>query len=223
MLKFIINILTLLSGTTLLFAQADSIVSNEKKASLGLRPAYDIGKKIWSRYRGGNIDQIALHLNYNNHIAGIVWGKEQMPFTTDRYDFFTSGSYFKLEYAYNFYENWPGTSNEITLGIRYAHATFDYTLYRFQRIPSVPVFMPADETFSREFKRLDAHWLEITSAVRAEIFRGLYLELHISGKYYLNGKRPQNFGLIYIPGFHTTNVSKFGFGLGYGISYYLRL
>ncbi len=204
---------------SVLHAQSDS-VSVQKEKKYGLRIGYDIGKKIWSRYKGGNIDEFNLHFSYKNHIIGVIAGKEDMIYDSERYNFSTNGTYFKLEYAYNFYENWEGTENEITLGIRYGHASFDYVLHKFQRIPASTVLPAVYEYPEKTYSGLHAHWLEVVSSIRAEIFHGLYLELHVSGKYFIKGTQPENFGMVYVPGFYTTNISHFGFGLGYGISYH---
>ncbi|NPA43236.1 MAG: hypothetical protein GXO27_04310 [Chlorobi bacterium] len=220
MSRFIINlfiiIIPLITG-----AQADTLARKFPRISVtGIRVGYDIGKKAWSLYKEGNIDEINVYVNFGNHILGIRGGREDMPVRFPLYGFHTTGTYFKAEYAYNFYENWPGMRNEITVGVRYGTARFDYRLDYLIRLPVSPLYSPDTLYPGTRWNGLRARWLEASASVKAEIYKGFFLELHVSGKYFLGGTRPENFGLVYIPGFYITNISRFGFGLGYGISYF---
>jgi len=208
---------------TFAHAQADSARRYSRYLPTGIRIGYDAGKKIWSIYHQGNIDEFNMHINFHKHIAGFRWGRESMPYHAFRYTFFTTGQYWKIGYSYNFYDNWPGMRNEITVGLRYGAARFDYRLTSLTRIPLSPLFSTDTVPLNRTYRGLKARWLETVALVRAEIWKGLFLEIHAEGKVFLNGTPPENFGLIYIPGFYTTNISGFGFGLGYGISYFFDL
>jgi hypothetical protein len=203
----------------------DSITVKKNSRHLldGVRISYDLGKRLWASYKNGRIDQVSFFLSRGKHIAGFYYGNEQMPYVSPRYVFSVTGNYFKLEYAYNFFDNWPGMRNEIDLGIRYGQARFDYFLTSYELTPAFPGYTAVHVQTAREYNRLKASWIEASVNVRAEIFKGFFLDLSVSGKYFLNGSKPDNFSLIYIPGFYTTNISRFGFGLGYGISYYLDL
>ena len=184
-----------------------------------VRIGYDAGKKIYARLNGGNMDVAYLNLGYKNHILEFFVGKEAMPYVHQNYMFQTAGSYFKLGYAYNFYDNWGNMHNEITLGLRYGSANFAYDLQGFSFSAPAEIMSSYEWTGHHAYPGLYASWIEIGASVKAEIFHGLYLDLFVSGKRMAKGIPPQNFGLLYVPGFFKTNVSGFGFGLGYGVSY----
>ncbi|NPA46727.1 MAG: hypothetical protein GXO24_05875 [Chlorobi bacterium] len=222
MRTFIFSILTLLA---LAVAPAQTDTSAVKKTSpfagrMHLRLGYDIGKKIWSHYRHGNIDQAYLNLGYGNHIFELTAGTETMPYTHPTFSLVSEGRYWKAGYHYNFYDNWGDMHNEITLGIRYARAAFDY------RLDQIHIDYPAPydhwsytRNGSVRFDRLHAWWLELTTAVRAELFHNLYLDLYVSGKWMPRTPQAGDMTAVYVPGFYRTNVSHFGFGLGYALSY----
>ena len=215
MLKYIISIV--LTGIFWsVSAQWDSLPPAERP---GIRLAYDIGKKAWSVYRGGNIDDIRLTLQYRDHRLDMTFGRENMPYEHEWYRLQADGYYWKAGYAYNFFENWGDMRNDVTLGMAVAKARFDYRLLSYTRLPLTPVFDPVTVETDEYYPGLSAFWLEVTSAVRAELWKGLFLELHVSGKYMLRGSGDDRVGLVYVPGFYTTNISRFGFGLGYKISY----
>ena len=184
-----------------------------------LRTGYDVGKKIWSRYRQGNIDHLYLLAGYGNHMLEWTGGKEIMPYRHPTFSMMASGYYWKVGYHYNFYDNWGDMHNEITLGVRYGHANFSYEL-RDIRIDYPP---PYEGTYLNPgplyFPHLRAWWLELATAVRAELFHHFYLDLMIAGKWMPRIPQAANMTAVYVPGFYQTNISHFGFGLGYGISY----
>jgi len=216
MLKYIISILGLLTFFTGNAQKKDSLPPALRP---GVRLGYDVGKKLWALSKKGNVDEFQLTFNYRNHRLSVIYGKENMPYVHPRYVFRAQGNYFKAGYAYNFYDNWGDMRNDITLGVHLARASFGYMLQSAVRIPLSPVFSPEEIILNKSYTGLHATWIEAVSSVRAEIFKGLFLELHVSGKYYLSGTPPENFGLVYIPGFYTTNISRFGFGMGYRVSY----
>ncbi len=221
---FIINLLLTVSA----FAQPQDTTGRNTGFSswikeTHLRLGYDLGKKIYSKLNGGNMDAAYLNLGYRNHILELFAGKEQMPFVHPSYTFVTTGTYYKIGYAYNFYENWGNMHNEITLGLRYGNAGFSYDLQRIAYDAPTPEMPAYVWTGHRSYSGLHAGWIEVGATLKAEIFHGVYLDLFLSGKRLLGGSKPDGFDLLYVPGFFRTNVSGFGFGIGYGISYRLGL
>ncbi len=219
--RYIISFVFLLA-TVKTIAQQDTISPVKKSRPYAIRIGYDIGKKIWSGINRGNIDEIHLQFSRRKNIIGFYAGTERMPYVHPEYQFVTKGRYIKIEYAYNFYENWGDMHNAITLGFRYGRAFFDYHITSVSTAPQAFWPQRVMDTDIR-YNNLNAHWLETTASVKTEIFHGFFLELYVSGKYFLNGSHPANFDILYIPGFYRTNISRFGFGLGYGISYRIGL
>ncbi len=220
-LKYIINPVLFLTIHMAKAQTSDTVPGQPHRLTIGA--GYDIGKKMWSRFQHGNIDEIHLNFSRDNHSLSIFYGVENMPYATNRYRFQSTGRYFKIEYAYNFFENWGNMHNEINVGLRYAKSHFDYHIIEIQiinpRNPSEELTYYPRITLPN----LHAQWLELTANIKVEILPRLYVELYISGKRFLSGTKPENFDLIYIPGFYQTNISGFGFGLGYGIAYHFGL
>ena len=204
----------------------DSSLTEKKKSpkekKYFIRPGYDIGKKIWASTRGGKLDEFSVDAGYKRYRLDLIYGLEQNPLDFKKYRFDVQGSYWKAGISYNAYENWPGTDNDITIGLRYAQAKYFYHIRQAVIYPygaqGEPVIWELNETT----RKLQARWIEVISSVKTEIFRGLYLELRIAGKYLLKADEPTHFESVYIPGFFKTNISKFVFGMGYGISYKIK-
>jgi len=184
-----------------------------------VRIGYDIGQKIYARINNGNIDAAYFHLAYKNHILEFTGGKVLMPYHHSFYAFVTAGNFNNIGYAYNFYENWGKMRNEITLGFRYGTANFSYDIQQIYIPSSLPEMPDYHWVGHRYIHRLHANWVEVEASIKAEIYRGLFLDLFIMGKRMIGSTKPENFDILYVPGFNRTNISKFGFGLGYGISY----
>ncbi len=184
-----------------------------------IQPGYDIGKKIFSLTQKGNIDEINLTAGYKKYRLEVIYGLENRPLDFKKYTLDESGSYLKVGLGYNFYENWPGTDNEITLGFRYGQSRYNYTVKKALIYPPDPREDPMWWDINRSYANLTARWVEVVSAVKTEIFKHFYLELRIAGKYMIRQSNPENFESVYVPGFFKTNISGFGFGMGYGISY----
>lgn len=203
-------------------AQTDSSARAEKRPvprPWSLRVGYDIGKKIWASANGGQIDQAYLWLSYGNHLVEITGGRESMPYRHTTYGLQATGYYIKVGYHYNFYENWGNMRNEITWGIRYAQSRFGYDLqYLDIRYPG-----PEGTVYHWEGHRysppVTARWLETVVTVKAELKWHIYLDLFVAGKWIPRIPQVGYMEAVYIPGFYETNVSHFGFGLGYGVSY----
>ncbi len=132
----------------------------------------------------------------------------------------TSGSYAKIGFDYNAYENWLGMRNSINLGLRYGFSSFNQELLSYRIYTDNPVFPSEVVTTPQEFKGLTAHWAEFIFSVKTELLNNLYLSINLQLKRKLAESEPENFGNLYIPGFNRTyDYSEFGVGYGYSISY----
>lgn len=130
------------------------------------------------------------------------------------------GSYAKIGFDFNAYDNWKGMDNSINLGLRYGFSTFKEDLIYYRVYSSEPVFSSETIYDSQEFSGLKAHWAEFILSVKTEVFKNLYLGLNLQLKLNLSETAPENFANLYVPGFNRTyDYSKFGAGYGYSVSY----
>ncbi len=136
----------------------------------------------------------------------------------------TSGSYAKIGFDYNAYDNWLGMENAITLGLRYGFSTFKQELTSYRIYTDNPAFPTQTIYEPQEFTGLTAHWAELIVGVKTEILNNLYLSINAQLKRKITEDEPENFGNLYIPGFNRTyDYSKFGVGYGYSISYLIPI
>ena len=144
------------------------------------------------------------------------------------YQYTTNGSYIKVGAEHNTYENWFGMDNQITIGGRYAFSTFSHTLDNFSFFSSDRFFSPAGFDIGSEeaieFSNLNASWLELVLAIKAELFANIYLGVSVRLAHLVSNKDPENFRNLWIPGFNkVTENSRWGVGFNYSISYFLPL
>src|SRR5690606_6883750 len=156
--------------------------------------------------------------------AAVELGNEKKdwiePYVTSK----TSGSYAKIGFDYNAYENWLGMENAITLGVRYGFSSFKQGLVNYRIYTDNPAFPSQLITDSEEFNGLTAHWAEVIIGIKTEIFNNLYLSINAQIKRKITESKPENFANLYIPGFNRTyDYSEFGVGYGYSISYLIPI
>lgn len=136
----------------------------------------------------------------------------------------TSGSYLKIGFDFNAYENWLGMQNAITLGLRYGFSTFKHDLLSYEVYTSDPTFPTETVTEPIEYKSLNAHWAELIVGIKTELVNNLYLSLNLQLKRKFSETIPEDFDNLYIPGFNRTNdFSEFGVGYGYSLSYLIPI
>ena len=132
----------------------------------------------------------------------------------------TKGSYAKIGFDYNAYENWLGMENSINLGLRYGFSTFSQELLSYRVYTDNPAFPTEVVTTPMEFSNLSAHWAEFIFSIKTELLNNLYLSINLQLKRKISETKPENFANLYIPGFNRTyDYSEFGVGYGYSISY----
>lgn len=218
-----------------LFCYLSTNAQNEKKASndtipkierYGLRIGFDLVKPIRSfaedGYKGFEImGDFRLTKNF---YAAIELGNEQKDWDEPYIKTYTSGSYAKIGFDFNAYENWTGMENAINLGLRYGFSNFKQELLEYRIYTNSPVFPSQIINTSESISGLSAHWAELIIGIKTEILTNLYLSLNLQLKLKLSEKEPENFKNLYIPGFNRTyDYSDFGVGYGYSISYLIPI
>ncbi|SFC61027.1 hypothetical protein SAMN04487891_11511 [Flagellimonas taeanensis] len=143
------------------------------------------------------------------------------------YNFKTSGSYIKVGAEVNTYQNWFGMNNAITIGGRFAAASFsqtlnDYTIFNSNHLYN-PDFLPGIQP-NQEFSGLNASWLEFVMGIKAELFANIYIGMSARLGFLVSNKEDERFPNLWIPGFNkVTDGSNFGVSYNYSISYFIPL
>jgi hypothetical protein len=157
------------------------------------------------------------------YIAGEL-GNEEKTVDDDRLNFTTQGSYFKVGFDYNAFENWLDMENMIYAGMRIGFSSFDhqvnsYKIYENNGNYYGQTIVAPGEKFSGQ----TASWVEIVGGVKAELFNNLYMGFSVRLNYLISNKEPEGFANLYIPGFNRTYDGKFGAGFNYTLSYFIPI
>ena len=157
------------------------------------------------------------------YVAGEL-GNEEKTVDDDRLNFTTQGSYFKVGFDYNAFENWLDMENMIYTGMRVGFSSFDhqvnsYKIYENNGNYYGQTIVAPGEKFSGQ----TASWVEIVGGVKAELFNNLYMGFSVRLNYLISNKEPEGFANLYIPGFNRTYDGKFGAGFNYTLSYFIPI
>ena len=225
MLRFIFS-LSLLCFSLLGNAQTKDTAKVMYPERYGLRLGTDLHKIARSfyekDYRGFEVVG-DYRLSKRFYIAGEI-GNEDKTVDDDRLNFTTKGTYFKVGFDYNSYENWLGMENMIYVGLRYGFSTFNqqlnsYTIYNTSRYfgenPSL--------TSGQKYNGLTASWIEVVTGVKAKVFNNVFVGFSLQLKMLITNKQPDNFENLYIPGFNRTYNGDFGVGFNYTVSYFIPI
>ncbi len=192
----------------------------------GLRVGIDLAKPVRTLVENGysGFEIMGDFRVSKRFYAALELGTEEKdwiePYVSSR----TNGSYAKIGFDYNAYENWLGMRNSINLGLRYGFSSFNQELLRYRIYTDNPAFPSEVVTTPVKFNDLTAHWAEFIVSIKTEIVNNLYLSINLQLKRKIAETEPENFGNLYIPGFNRTyDYSEFGVGYGYTVSYLIPI
>ncbi|UQD56466.1 DUF6048 family protein [Flavobacterium sp. K5-23] len=197
-----------------------------KKDRYGLRVGIDLfklTKAFYDKdYKGLELAG-DFRLNKKYYLAAEI-GNENKTTDDDRLNFTTKGSYLKVGFDYNAYENWLDMENIISIGMRYGVSTFSQELNNYKIYNANPYFgqVPAIAT-SQKFDGLTASWIEVVAGVKAKVFDNVFMGFSLRLNTLITNKKPDNFDNLYIPGFNRTYDGSFGVGINYTVSYFIPL
>lgn len=172
----------------------------------------DLGVEITADYRVLKNWYIATELGY-----------ESEPGLEDYIDFHTKGSYAKLGFNYNAYENWEGLNNEVYIGMRYAFSKFQQQVNSYTIIDFNDYFGDYTATPDTSFEDLTAHWAELHFGLKVETLPNLFLAVGVHFKKLISDDVPEGFANLYIPGFNKVLLNRDAVGFNYTISYQIPL
>lgn len=217
--------LLLVSLTTLAQEKTKDTIKTPKTERYGVRVGVDLHRLAKSfyddNYKGFEVVG-DYRLTKKIYIAGEL-GNEKKTVDDDQLNFTTNGSYFKVGFDYNTYENWLDMENMIYAGMRYGVSSFSQELNSYTVYNTNPYFGQTTLTPGTKYNGLNASWIEVVGGMKAELFNNLYLGFSVRLNYLVSNKKPENFDNLYIPGFNRTYDGNFGAGFNYTISYFIPL
>ncbi|WP_322550769.1 DUF6048 family protein [Flavobacterium psychraquaticum] len=223
-LKFIFS-LALLCFSLLGTAQTKDTTKVVYPERYGLRIGVDLHRLTKSLYDSNykGLEVVAdYRLTNRFYIAGEI-GNEDKTVDDDRLNFTTKGTYFKVGFDYNSFENWLDMENMIYVGMRYGVSSMSQTLNTYKIYDPSNYYGETIITSGEKFDGLSASWLEVVGGIKAELFNNLYLGFSVRLNYLVTNKQPDNFENLYIPGFNRTYDGKFGAGINYTVSYFIPI
>lgn len=233
MSKYFINILLLLSlGTAIAQNNVkDSVKGIDYKEKYGLRVGVDLSKPIRAafdeNYKGLEFTG-DFRISHKFYIAGEL-GTEELTRDEDNFNFSASGSYLKLGFDWNSYENWYGMENLITVGMRAGVSAFSqslnsYTIYSNNQYWGETTGGQQGSTLIGKYDGLNAQWLEVVLGIKVELFNNLFMGVSTRLNYLVNDTEADQINNLFIPGFNkVTGGSRFGVGYNYTLSYLIPL
>lgn len=197
-----------------------------KKERYGLRLGVDLFKLTRSfyekDYRG--LELVGDYRLTRRHYLAAEIGNENKTVADDQLNFTTKGTYLKVGFDYNTYQNWLNMENIISIGLRYGVSSFSQTLNTYQIYNPNSYFGESPvSTSGEQFKGLSAQWIEVAVGAKAEVFNNVFVGLSVRLNRLVSQKLPDNFDNLYIPGFNRTYNGEFGVGFNYTVSYFIPL
>ena len=224
MLRFIFS-LSLVCVSLLGNAQTKDTAKVMYPERYGLRVGVDLHKIARSfyekDYRGFEVVG-DYRLTKRFYIAGEI-GNEDKTVDDDRLNFTTKGTYFKVGFDYNSFENWLDMENMIYAGMRYGVSSFSQTLNSYTIYDPTNYYGENTIISGEEFDGLNASWLEVVGGIKAELFNNIYMGFSVRLNYLVSNKKPDNFDNLFIPGYNRTYDGKFGAGFNYTLSYFIPI
>ena len=115
-------------------------MSPSKKAALSLRFGLDLYRISLTQFSN---DYSGLELVGDFKISkefylAVEIGREETTKQSEQVNFTTDGSYYKLGFDYNMYENLAGLNNQVHLGLRFATSNYLHVLNKYTLLDRTP-------------------------------------------------------------------------------------
>jgi len=227
-------IISICLSTNMLIGQTesnsnDTLIKKDKLLNINkIRLGIDLLKPILSSSEGDNLNyEIVgdLQLTENIYLAG-EYGLVDKIIEDENINFNSSGSFLRIGFDYNMFENWIGMDNSIYVGLRYGTSSFSSKIldYNVRNKDSYFSNLVTNEFQTIEYSNLSGNWIEILLGIKVETFKNVYLGLSLRLNKLLSDKKPDNFGNLFIPGFNkVTDDNTFGSGFNYTLTYSIPL
>jgi hypothetical protein len=206
--------------------ETKSTIVPVKTDRYGLRVGIDLFKLTRGLYDEGykGIEFVGDYRLTKKYFLAAELGNENKTTDDDRLNFTTKGSYLKVGFDYNAYENWLDMENIISIGLRYGFSTFNQELNSYKIYNANPYFGETPPVASgAKFNDLTASWIEVVAGLKAKVFDNVFIGFSLRLNRLVSNKKPGNFDNLYIPGFNRTYDGDFGVGLNYTVSYFIPI
>lgn len=212
------------SQEAVLLVASDSIIK-KKPAPLALRFGVDLYKPILfaasKDYSG--LELVGDLVVYKNFYAALEIGSEEKTIQSEQTNFSTKGTYFKVGFDYNMFENSAGMNNQVYVGLRYGKSIHSQTVNNYSLYSnhhSWPETLITDGSAIGERSGLSASWFEVVLGIKVQVLNNFYMGLSVRLHRLLKDETPDNFDNLYIPGFNKkTDENSFGAGFNYTLTY----
>lgn len=194
--KFIFSIL--------LFSCLTVGAQNDTAGIGGLKLGFDLSRLALPYIQGGRVEYDgSMALNIKNIFYPVIevsWGN----FEAEEKNFSYSSTGYSLRAGVD--KNYLKKENVGDLGIFFAGFRYGISFFKHEA-PDLEVNDPywGDFKGSVPVKSLNAHWLEMTTGIRARIFRNIYLGWSLRGRLLIKKPHDSNMSPVYIPGFGKVN------------------
>lgn len=227
-------IISICLSTNMLIGQTesnsnDTLIKKDKLLNINkIRFGFDLLKPIASSSEGDNLNyEIVgdLQLTENIYLAG-EYGLVDKVIEDENINFNSTGSFLRIGFDYNMFENWIGMDNSIYIGLRYGTSNFSSKIldYNVRNKDSYFSNLVTNEFQTIEYSNLSGNWIELLLGIKVETFKNVYLGLSLRLNKLLSDKKPDNFGNLFIPGFNkVTDENTFGSGFNYTLTYSIPL
>jgi len=192
----------------------------------GLRVGVDLFKLSRSFYEKDykSLEIVSDYRITKKHYVAVEIGNENKTVEDTQLNFTTKGTYIRLGFDYNFYENWLDMENKIYVGMRYGLSSFSQRLNTYKIYNAHPYFDATPDVVSgQNFSGLSAQWVEVVVGMNAKVINNVYVGFSFRLNNLVSNKKPENFDNLYIPGFNRTYNGNFGVGFNYTLSYLIPL
>ncbi len=228
MLRYFTSLLAILLFSNLM-AQEETVQDSLRyKQKYGVRVGVDLSKPLRMLLEDGytGLELVGdVRISKKFYVAAEL-GTEEKTVDEDQLDFTTNGSYIKVGFDFNAYENWFGMENAIHAGLRYGFSTHKQTLNSYNVYTPNQYWQEGDVIIpsGTEFSGLTASWIEAVVGIKAELVNNVYLGASLRLMRLISSTEPGNFANLYIPGFNkVTDESNIGVGFNYTISYLIPI
>lgn len=209
---------------------ADSL-DLKKKPPLSLRFGIDLFRTIRSQaskdYQG--FEAVAdLRISKDIYIATEI-GNEEVTKQVEQVNFTSKGTYYKIGFDLNMFDNWNDMDNQVVIGLRLASSSHSQFLNSYTLFDRTPFWQESESVINTGFStgerpNLNAFWLEVIAGFKVEVITNIYLGLSLRLNRLLRDTVPENFDNIHVPGFNKkTEDNKFGAGFNYTLTYKIPL
>ena len=217
---------TQVSANSKIDTKTDTIIP-AKKDRYGLRVGVDLFKLTKglydSNYKG--IELVGDYRLTKNYYLAAELGSEDKTTEDDRLNTTTKGTYLKVGFDYNAYENWLDMENIISIGLRGGFSTFSQQLNSYKIYNPHPYWgeMPWKQS-GKTFNGLTASWLEVVTGLKVKVINNIFVGFSLRLNVLIAEKKPSDdFENLYIPGFNRTYAGNFGAGFNYTVTYFIPL